>query len=88
LRDTIETGAIVCRVAETWIRFGSFEILYARGDIENLRKLADYTTTTHFGLKEGEYMQFIDAVVEKTADMVLTTDSRLQDGRRSVFATV
>ncbi len=48
-RPALEQGAVVCRVAPSFIRFGNFEIFAARGDIENLRRLADYTITTYFG---------------------------------------
>ena len=37
-----EPGAIVCRVAPSFLRFGHFELPYARGDIELLRRLADF----------------------------------------------
>ena len=47
-RPALERGAVVCRVAPSFIRFGNFEIFAARGDIENLRRLADYTIRTHF----------------------------------------
>lgn len=43
-----EPGAIVCRVAPSFIRFGNFEIFAARQDVENLRKLADFTIANHF----------------------------------------
>ncbi|XZE35120.1 protein adenylyltransferase SelO [Pirellulaceae bacterium SH501] len=43
-----EPGAIVCRVAPSFIRFGNFEIFAARQDVENLRKLADFTIASHF----------------------------------------
>jgi serine/tyrosine/threonine adenylyltransferase len=43
-----EPGAVVCRVAPTFIRFGNFEIFASRNDLEVLRTLADYTVTTHF----------------------------------------
>jgi serine/tyrosine/threonine adenylyltransferase len=42
-----EKGAIVCRVSETFIRFGNFEILASRQDTKNLKLLADYTIN-HF----------------------------------------
>ena len=38
-----EDGAVVCRVAPSFIRFGNFELLAARKDIANLQALADYT---------------------------------------------
>src|SRR5207344_2917358 len=43
-----EPGAIVCRVAPSFLRFGNFELPATRDDIDLLRKLADYTITTHF----------------------------------------
>ena len=34
-----EPGAVVCRVASSFIRFGNFQIFAARGEDENLKKL-------------------------------------------------
>lgn len=70
-----EKGAVVCRVAPSFIRFGNFEIFASRGDTENLAKLTNYTIK-HFypaieqGTKEG-YVQFFKAVSLKTLDMIL-----------------
>ena len=43
-----EPGAIVCRVAPTFIRFGHFEILAAQKEVKLLKQLADYVIGTHF----------------------------------------
>ena len=43
-----EPGAIVCRVAPSFLRFGSFQIHALNGDIETLRTLVDYTIQHHF----------------------------------------
>ncbi|OVA19366.1 Uncharacterized protein family UPF0061 [Macleaya cordata] len=45
-----EPGAIVCRVAQSFLRFGSFQIHASRGkeDLEIIRALADYTIRHHF----------------------------------------
>jgi uncharacterized protein YdiU (UPF0061 family) len=43
-----EPGAIVCRVAPSFLRFGNFELSSSRGDLELLRRLADYTLATLF----------------------------------------
>ena len=43
-----ESGAIVTRVAPSFLRFGNFEIFAARDDIERLRLLTDYTLREHF----------------------------------------
>ena len=37
-----EPGAIVCRVAPSFLRFGHFELPYSRGDIALLRQLAEF----------------------------------------------
>ncbi len=43
-----EHGAIVTRVAESFIRFGSFQIHASRNDIETLKALTAYTLEHHF----------------------------------------
>jgi uncharacterized protein YdiU (UPF0061 family) len=44
----LEPGAIVCRVAPTFTRFGHFEILASRGELELLQQLIDFTITRDF----------------------------------------
>lgn len=41
-RPQAEPGAIVCRVAPSFLRFGNFELPASRGDVELLRLLADF----------------------------------------------
>jgi len=43
-----EPGAIVTRVAESFLRFGSFQIHAARNDIDTLRALTEYAIVHHF----------------------------------------
>jgi uncharacterized protein YdiU (UPF0061 family) len=70
-----EPGAIVCRVAPTFTRFGHFEICVARGDLELLRRLLDYTITTdfsHLGPPSREvYLGWFDEVCTRTAEMIV-----------------
>lgn len=47
-RPQAEPGAIVCRVAPSFIRFGNFELPASRGDITLLRQLVDFTITRDF----------------------------------------
>ena len=47
-RPAPEPGAIVCRVAESFIRFGSFQIHAMAGDQKTLRALVDNTVRQHF----------------------------------------
>ncbi|CAM6084163.1 unnamed protein product [Calypogeia fissa] len=46
----LEPGAIVCRVAPSFLRFGSYQIHAARNkeDLQTVRKLADYAIQHHF----------------------------------------
>jgi serine/tyrosine/threonine adenylyltransferase len=69
-----EPGAVVCRVAASFIRFGNFEILAARGDHDLLRKLADYTITHYFPeiqLGDDGYAAFFHEVCRRTLSMVV-----------------
>jgi uncharacterized protein YdiU (UPF0061 family) len=43
-----EPGAIVCRVAPSFVRFGNFQILAAHQEHDLLKRLADYVIREHF----------------------------------------
>lgn len=47
-RPQAEPGAVVCRVSPSFIRFGNFEIHAARGDVELLGRLVDFTIGRDF----------------------------------------
>ena len=70
-----EPGAIVCRVAPSFIRFGSFQIHSWRGDKKSLERLVNYTLNTHFShiKSEGDQLltDWLREVVENTAKMVI-----------------
>ncbi|KAH6847922.1 hypothetical protein B0I37DRAFT_391617 [Chaetomium sp. MPI-CAGE-AT-0009] len=48
-RERLEPGAIVVRFAESWLRFGTFDLLRARGDRDLVRRLATYVAEDVFG---------------------------------------
>ncbi len=70
-----EKGAVVCRVAQSFIRFGNFELLASKGDIKNLQLLANYTIT-HFyptlkiNSKQG-YINLFKEITEQTKTMII-----------------
>ncbi len=70
-----EKGAIVCRVSESFLRFGSFEIFSARNDISTLKTLVDYTINTHFSHlgkpSKKIYIKFFKEVSERTLHLIL-----------------
>jgi uncharacterized protein YdiU (UPF0061 family) len=70
-----EPGAVVCRAAPSFTRFGNFQILTAQQDFVTLRKLTDYTIVTDFPElgKPGRdsYIEWFHKVCQLTADMVV-----------------
>jgi uncharacterized protein YdiU (UPF0061 family) len=70
-----EPGAVLCRVAPSFIRFGNFEIFAARRELDLLRTLADYTVRTHFphlGPPSGEvYGRWFAEVCRRTAALMV-----------------
>lgn len=70
-----EKGAIVCRVAPSFIRFGSFEMLTARNELKNLKDFVEYNIKHYFPEIKGEskeqYLQFFKTVADKTREMIL-----------------
>jgi uncharacterized protein YdiU (UPF0061 family) len=69
-----EPGAIVCRVAPSFIRFGSFQIHSATSDIDTLRSLVDHTVRTHFPTQSANddagRIAWLSQIAEDTALMV------------------
>ncbi|MGB5436392.1 MAG: YdiU family protein [Maribacter sp.] len=70
-----EKGAIVCRVAPSFIRFGNFEILAAQQDVKTLKTLVDFTLTHHYphlGKPSKEvYLAFFKEVAVRSLEMVM-----------------
>ena len=74
-RPQSEPGAVVCRVAPSFLRLGSYEIFSAQGDSETLKTLVDYTIESffpHLGAPGKQtYLDWFQEVCERTADMVV-----------------
>ncbi|MFD2512290.1 YdiU family protein [Pontibacter locisalis] len=68
-----EPGAIVMRVAPSFLRFGNFEILNARKEVDNLRKLTDWTITRYFPHIKGEnkVLTWFKDLVDRTAKLMV-----------------
>ena len=69
-----EPGAIVCRVAPSFLRFGSYQLPMSRGDTTLLRALADFTLEQwfpeHAGRGADGYAGWLGEVAERTAKLV------------------
>ena len=70
-----EPGAVVCRVAPSFSRFGSFQIFAARGETDVLKQLVDYSIRTdfpHLGEPSLEvYLAWFEEVCRRTAQMIV-----------------
>ena len=70
-----EPGAVVCRVAPSFLRFGNYELFAARGELDVLRRLADFTIRTlfpHLGEPSpAVYGQWFAEVCRTTAELMV-----------------
>ncbi len=69
-----EPGAVVCRVAPSFLRLGNYEIHAARKEHDLLRQLLDFTITTEFPVL-GEpgrdtYIAWFGEVCRRTAELM------------------
>ncbi|HZQ63295.1 MAG TPA: YdiU family protein [Casimicrobiaceae bacterium] len=76
-RPRAEPGAVVCRVAPSFIRFGNFELPATRGDVALLTQLVDFTVRRDFPhLVTGEAIdaelraQWFAEVCERTGRLI------------------
>ncbi|QDT13719.1 protein adenylyltransferase SelO [Planctomycetes bacterium K23_9] len=75
----VEIGAVVCRVARSFTRFGNFQIFASRGDTVNLRKLVDHTIRfdfPHLPAPAGDltpeiYTLWFHEICRRTAEMIV-----------------
>lgn len=69
-----ERGAVVLRVAKSWFRIGSLEILAHSGELDLLRKLLDFVIEEHFPLIDiqdtNKYLEFFSRVLSETANLI------------------
>jgi len=73
LRQQVEPGGVLTRVAASHVRVGTFEYFFRRGDFEAIRALADFVIERHYpelAGSEAPYRDLIRAVAERTADLV------------------
>ena len=72
-RETVETAAVLTRLAPTHVRFGSFEFFYYRGLHAETKQLADYVIGEFYpqlAEAENKYLEFFREVVNRTAKLI------------------
>lgn len=73
IREKIQEGAILTRVASSHIRFGTFQYAATYGNIEQLKELADYSLKRHFPNVEDDdnkYINLLNEVIKSHASLV------------------
>ena len=73
-QPALEPGAIVLRTSPSFLRFGNFEMLAARNEIDNLKALVDWTINRFYPHITGEekILDWFAEVVERTAAMIVS----------------
>ncbi|WP_294311628.1 protein adenylyltransferase SelO family protein [uncultured Chryseobacterium sp.] len=71
----LEKGAVVIRTAESFLRFGHFELMSAQQEYKTLQELVDFTIENYFkeitSNGEQKYRDFFENVCRRTADLMV-----------------
>ena len=73
MRETVETSAVVVRMAPSFVRFGSFEHWAHRNRPDELKMLADYVLARYYPAllaAENPYQALVEEVTRRTAHMI------------------
>ena len=73
VREKIEPGAILTRVASSHIRVGTFQYAAQYTSLNNLKELVDYTINRHYkeALEtENKYLYLLEEVIRKQSDLI------------------
>ncbi len=72
-REHALPGAVLTRVAASHIRVGTFEFFASRGEVDRLRKLAEYTIARHdsaLAAAPQPFLALLQAVAERQAALI------------------
>lgn len=72
-RETALPGAVLTRVAASHLRVGTFQFFASRGDLDMLRRLADYTIARHdpqLTTAPDRYLGLLRAVAGRQAELI------------------
>jgi len=73
VRETVESAAVLTRMAPSHVRFGSFELFSSRRQHEHVRTLADYVIEQHYpqlGEAREPYLELLREVIARTAKLI------------------
>lgn len=73
MREGLQPGAVLTRVAASHLRVGTFQFFAARGEHGKVRQLADYAIARHYphlNDAEDKYLAFLRAVIDAQIALV------------------
>ncbi|QPH54652.1 protein adenylyltransferase SelO [Pontivivens ytuae] len=73
VRDTVQPGAVLTRVAASHVRIGTFQYFYARRDAEALQALTDHVIARHYPeitAADVPALALLEKVMERQANLV------------------
>lgn len=73
IRQTALAGAVLTRTASSHLRFGTFQYAAGRGDMDELKILADYAIERHYPeieKDENRYFSLLQGVIRRQADLL------------------
>ena len=77
-RETVETAAVLTRIAPSFVRFGHFEYFYYTGREAEIRQLADYLIWHYYPDcqdADNPYAALLEQIRNRTADTVVAWQS-------------
>ena len=72
-REQGQPGGILVRVAKSHVRVGTFQYLYAAGDMDGLKELADYVIARHYpqaALADNPVLELLQNIMEGQASLI------------------
>ncbi|NNL07010.1 MAG: YdiU family protein [Gammaproteobacteria bacterium] len=73
IREQLLPGGIITRIADSFVRIGTFEYFMARRDTVALTRLADYVIDQHYphlNQTDNPYLALLDTVIEGQASLI------------------
>ena len=74
MRQQLQPGAVLTRIASSHIRVGTFQYVAARGDVETLKQLSDHTINRHFPLarkSDSPYLSLLEESIKKQVTLIV-----------------
>lgn len=73
MREIVQPGAVMTRIAASHLRVGTFQFAAKWGTFEDLKALADYAIERHYPIllaNENRYLAFLKEVIERQAALI------------------